>query len=92
MKRESFPFCDVDFAVQDVDAAFAPSGSLFEFGEESTCVHHALCLEQQVIALVRVIAQDVQGVLVVVHQELCQELRRKRGGGGEEQELSRLVL
>ena len=77
----------VDFTVHDVDTALSPGSSLFEFGEESAGVDHTLCLEQQVIALCRVIAQYMDGMFVVVYQKLGQELRGERGRREEQLEL-----
>ena len=47
------------FTVQNAYPTLSPSGCLFKFREKCTCIDHTLCFEQQMVALIRVIAQNV---------------------------------
>ena len=47
------------FTVQNAYPTLSPSGCLFKFREKCACIHHTLCFEQQMVALIRVIAQNV---------------------------------
>ena len=82
-----FVYLYSDFTVQDIDTALAPCGCLLEFREEDTSIHDALCFEQQVISLIGIILKNVNGMFVIVQQELSKELRSKRRRGDEQLEL-----
>ena len=73
-----FVYLYMNFTVQNIDTAFSPCRSIFEFREESTGVDHTLSFKQQVVTLIRVVGKDVYSMFVIVHQEFCQEVRSER--------------
>ena len=58
-----------DLAVEDLDAAAAPLGGFAELREVDAREQHPLGLEQQVVALLGVVVEDVVGMLAVGAQE-----------------------
>ena len=83
---------DIDLPVQHLHTALAPGLGLLELREECSCVEHALSFEQQMVSLLRIVADDVFGMSVVVHKEFGEELGCEGRGVDEKLELDRLVL
>ena len=64
----------LDFTVQNTDTALLPSLGSLEFWEESTNEEHTLRLEEQVIAHLGIVTQDVLCMTVIVDQKFGEEL------------------
>ena len=65
--------------VQTINAASSPNCGILKFGEKGTRMHHALGLKQQVAAALGIVAQDVNGMPVLIQQKFRQELRGEGG-------------
>ena len=81
-----------DLAVEDLDAAAAPLRGFAELREVDAREQHPLGLEQQVVALLGIVVQDVVGVLAVGAQEEVEELGREARRTDRQREFRQQVL